>query len=171
MINNGLFLHQRDDWETPQKLFDDLNKEFSFTLDVAANDVNHKCPKYYTKETDGLLQDWRGCVFCNPPYGSQIKQWVKKAYEQNKSYGTTVVMLLPARTDTKWFHDYIYKKAEVRFLQGRLRFVGAQNNAPFPSMIVVFNGTTDTVVECDFDYTSRNQCYSYFYNNSSSEKG
>ena len=91
---------------------------------------------HYTIKDDALKQKWDGIVFCNPPYGKQIKKWVKKGYEE-AMIGSTVVMLIPARTDTQWFHDYCLK-GEIRFLKGRLRFKGEQYNAPFPSMVVVF---------------------------------
>ena len=133
-----MFSSKTDLWGTPQDLFDKLDAEFHFDLDVCAMPENAKCERYYTPEQDGLAQEWTGTCWCNPPYGRQIGKWVKKAYE----CGTTVVMLVPARTDTKWFHDYIYGKAEVRFLQGRLHFVSAggaaMDRAPFPSMVVVF---------------------------------
>jgi site-specific DNA-methyltransferase (adenine-specific) len=137
-MNSGLYTSNTDEWETPQELFDSLNKQYSFTLDVSANDENKKCNKYFTKEEDGLLQDWsKDTCWMNPPYGREIAKWVKKAFESN----TTVVCLLPARTDTKWFHDYIYNKAQVKFIRGRLKFGGAKWNAPFPSMIAVFSPT------------------------------
>jgi site-specific DNA-methyltransferase (adenine-specific) len=120
------------------RFFNQLNKEFNFTLDPCANENNHKCNKYYTKEQDGLKQNWEGeIVFCNPPYGKEIKDWVKKSYLESKKQNTTVVLLIPARTDTAYFHDYIYNKAEIRFLKGRLKFGDSKNSAPFPSMIVV----------------------------------
>lgn len=128
-------------WETPQDFFDELNKEFDFTLDPCATPETAKCKKYYTKEDDGLSKDWTGeRVFCNPPYGSAIKDWVKKCGEENTEI---TVMLIPARTDTKYFHEYIYNKpnVEIRFIKGRLKFVGKQKgsgSAPFPSMVVVF---------------------------------
>lgn len=136
-MNSGMFSSKTDMWSTPQYIFDDLNREFSFDVDVCATKENAKVDKYYTKEEDGLIQKWEGTVWCNPPYGRQIFFWVEKAY---KSFldGATVVMLLPARTDTKWFHDFIYNKAEVRFLKGRLKFGGSKNSAPFPSMVVIF---------------------------------
>ena len=135
-INKDLmFSSATDEWSTPQDVFYKLNEEFSFTLDPCANDTNHKCKKYFTKTENGLLQNWDDeIVFCNPPYGREIGKWVKKAAESK----ATVVMLLPARTDTKWFHDYIYEKAEIRFIKGRLKFGEAQNSAPFPSMVVIF---------------------------------
>lgn len=140
MINAGLFTSARDDWETPSDLYEQLHNEFHFNLDPCANDYNHKCDLYYTKEQDGLKQDWCGhTVFCNPPYGTQLSKWIKKCYEEGQKENTTVVMLIPARTDTRAFHDYIYHKAEIRFIKGRLRFSGAKGNAPFPSMIVVFS--------------------------------
>ena len=133
-----VFRSDSAEWETPQKLFDELNDEFHFTLDVCSTDENAKCEKHFTKEQDGLIQDWSGeTVWCNPPYGREICNWVRKCSEFSVG-GGIAVMLLPARTDTKWFHDYVYKKAEIRFLKGRLRFNNAPENAPFPSMIVVF---------------------------------
>ena len=135
-----MFSSKTDEWSTPQDFFNELNKEFNFTLDPCATPENAKCEKYYTKEDDGLKQDWSGeTVFCNPPYGRVIKDWVKKCYEESRKENTTVVMLIPARTDTSYFHDYIYNKAkEIRFIRGRLKFGNAKNPAPFPSMVVVF---------------------------------
>lgn len=136
MITTGLFTSNTDQWATPQDFFDKLNDEFHFTLDVCADETNHKCEKYYSKEDDGLKQDWGGeIIWCNPPYGREIGKWVKKCSE----YEGESVMLLPARTDTRWFHDYIYGKSEIRFIRGRLKFGGSKNSAPFPSMVVVFN--------------------------------
>lgn len=140
----------KDDWGTPQDLFDVLDKEFGFTLDPCSDDYNHKCAKYYTVEQDGLAQDWSGeTVFCNPPYSRKTKTnagqiaWVKKCYEESKK-GGVVVMLIPARTDTIMFHDYILGKAEIRFIKGRINFEVAgkksKDPAPFPSMIVVYRG-------------------------------
>lgn len=136
-----MFSSKSDLWETPQELFDKLDQEFGFTLDVCAIPENAKCQKFYTPEQDGLKMPWKGIVWCNPPYGRQVGQWVRQA-ALAAAAGNTVVMLLPARTDTKWFHEYIYQRtnAEIRFLQGRLHFGGAKNAAPFPSMIVVFRG-------------------------------
>ena len=134
-----MFSSKTDLWETPQDLFDKLNNEFQFTLDVCATPENAKCDNFYTKEQDGLKYPWKGAVWCNPPYGRGIGQWVRRALFASVS-GSTVVMLLPARTDTKWFHDYIYKRnnVEIRFIRGRLKFGGSKNSAPFPSMVVVF---------------------------------
>lgn len=128
-----------DNWATPQDFFDKLNEEFHFTLDPCANEENHKCNLFYTKEQDGLTKDWGGhVVFCNPPYGKEIADWVRYSYEQSQKPNTTVVMLIPARTDTRYFHDYIYGKAEIRFIKGRLKFGDATTAAPFPSMVVVY---------------------------------
>lgn len=135
-----MFSSETDLWATPQDFFDELNKEFNFTLDPCATSDNAKCSKYFTINEDGLKQDWQGhTVFCNPPYGRAIKDWVRKCYEESLKPNTTVVMLIPARTDTSYFHDYIYQKAkEIRFVRGRLKFGDAKNSAPFPSMVVVF---------------------------------
>lgn len=136
-----MFSSQTDQWATPQNLFNELNDEFHFTLDPCADDTNHKCDLYFTKEQDGLSQDWAGhIVFCNPPYGREIGKWVEKCYREtkNRPFETVCVMLIPARTDTKWFHDYIYNIHEIRFIKGRLKFGNSKNSAPFPSMVVVF---------------------------------
>jgi phage N-6-adenine-methyltransferase len=136
MNTEVMFSSKTDMWETPQDFFDQLDAEFHFETDVCATDENAKCERYFTPEMDGLKQEWTGVCWCNPPYGRQIGQWVKKAAESN----ATVVMLIHARTDTAWFHDYIYGKAEIRFVRGRLKFGGSKINAPFPSMVVVFRG-------------------------------
>ena len=140
-MDKVLFSSNKDDWATPQDFYDKLNAEFHFTLDPCADDKNHKCDIYYTKEQDGLSQNWGGqTVFCNPPYGSKSTgNWIKKCAEESKKPNTTVVMLIPARTDTRAFHEYIYGKAEIRFIKGRLKFGGSSNSAPFPSMVVVFS--------------------------------
>lgn len=133
-----MFSSKTDLWETPQDFFDHLNDEFHFNVDVCATPDNAKCDIYFTKENDGLSQSWGGYTcWCNPPYGREIGKWVQKAFLSSKD-GSTVVMLLPARTDTKWFHEYIYNQAEIRFIKGRLKFGNSKNSAPFPSMVVVF---------------------------------
>lgn len=138
MITKGLFTSVTDEWATPQALYDELDREFHFTLDPCASADNHKCEKWYSKSDDGLSKSWSGeTVFCNPPYGREIQKWVAKCAAENEG-GVVCVMLIPARTDTRWFHEYIYNKAEVRFIKGRLKFGDAKENAPFPSMIVVF---------------------------------
>lgn len=137
----GMFSSATDEWATPQEFFDELNEELHFTLDPAANEENHKCETFFTKEQDGLTRRWEGhTVFCNPPYGREIGKWVQKAWEEHKTNGNTVVMLLPARTDTRWFHEFVYGKSEIRFVRGRLKFGNATNSAPFPSMVVVWRG-------------------------------
>lgn len=139
MINKGLFTSNTPEWATPQDFYDKLYQEFNFELDPCADEKNHKCSEYFTKEDDGLSKSWDNKqVFCNPPYGKVLKDWVKKASECR---GGQVVMLIPARTDTRYFHDYIYNKpnVEIRFIKGRLKFGGSKNSAPFPSMIVIFN--------------------------------
>ena len=138
-MGNVHFSSATDLWSTPQDFYDELNARFNLTLDPCATDENHKTAKYYTIQDDGLSQDWSGeRVFMNPPYGREIGKWVEKAATSN----TLVVCLLPARTDTRWWHDFIQDKAsEVRFIKGRLKFGGSKNSAPFPSVVVVFKGT------------------------------
>jgi len=176
MVDPALFSSATDEWETPDDLFQGLHAVFKFTRDVCATAENAKRPKYWTKADDALSKKWRGVCWCNPPYGEPenacpdmnapldqckkccqkrghhnpkyrpgIGDWVKKAATATAG-GATVVMLLPARTDTRWFHQWIwcealggpYKGVSLRFIRGRLRFGGAKNSAPFPSMIVVF---------------------------------
>lgn len=136
-----------EEWETPQDLFDALDSIYHFTLDACASIDNYKVAKYYTKEDDGLSKSWEGeKVWCNPPYGRGITGlWVKKAYDEwysnyDLTKPTIIVMLLPARTDTKWFHDYLCfnNNIKIDFIKGRLKFSGSKNSAPFPSMIVTF---------------------------------
>jgi len=131
-----------NEWATPQAVFDALNNEFAFDLDPCASDSNHKCAQYFTKDDDGLAQPWDNrSVFVNPPYGREIKHWVKKASEAR---GGVVVLLIPARTDTSYFHDYIYNQSEIRFLRGRIKFEingEAKDAAPFPSMLAIFRKT------------------------------
>jgi phage N-6-adenine-methyltransferase len=145
-----MFSSISNEWETPKDLFAKLNDEFDFTLDPCCTIDNKTCPNYFTINDDGLNKDWAGHnVYVNPPYGREIGKWVKKCYEESLK-GTLCVMCIPSRTDTRWFHDYIQGKAEVRFLKGRLKFINRllpsynENGqfkvspAPFPSMIVVF---------------------------------
>lgn len=135
---NAHFSSATDLHGTPQWFFDQCNAEFGpFELDVAADAINAKCPRFYDRERNGLLHEWKGRVWCNPPYGRGIGEWVKKAFESAKA-GAVVVCLIPARTDTAWWHDYAMR-GEVRFIRGRLKFGTAQNNAPFPSALVIFN--------------------------------
>jgi site-specific DNA-methyltransferase (adenine-specific) len=132
------FSSATDMWETPQATFDELDREFDFNMDVCATAENAKTPYFMTKEMDGLAQPWNHLTcWMNPPYGKTIGNWVEKAATSNAK---VVVALLPARTCTRWFHDWIYNKpnVEIRFLKGRLKFGGHKNSAPFPSMVVIF---------------------------------
>lgn len=133
------FSSASDNWATPQDFFDELDSEFGFTLDVCASSANAKCKMYYTKEDNGLEQDWAGIVWCNPPYGREISKWIKKGFETGQK-GHTVVMLIPARTDTAYWHDYVMH-GQIRFIRGRLKFGGHKNSAPFPSAVVIFGGS------------------------------
>lgn len=134
---NVHFSSETDEWPTPQWLFDALDKEFGFTLDPCSNHENAKCKKHFTREDDGLRQDWsKETVFMNPPYGRDIAGWMRKAYSEALK-GATVVCLVPSRTDTEWWHRYAMK-GEIRFFKGRLKFGNAENSAPFPSAVVVF---------------------------------
>ena len=138
MNTDCLFSSKTPEWSTPQELFDALDTIHHFDLDPASTHENAKCERHFTKADDGLSQNWGGAsVFCNPPYGREIGAWVRKGYEEGQKPGTKVVMLLPARTDTAWFHDYCVK-GKVEFLRGRLKFGGSKWSAPFPSMIVTF---------------------------------
>lgn len=141
MKRDVMFSSKTDEWATPQEIFDQLNQEFHFNLDPCADSYNHKCERYFTKQEDGLKQDWGGYrVFCNPPYGRMLKDWVEKCYREGCKDGTLVVLLIPARTDTTYFHDFILHRAEVRFIRGRLKFGDSKTGAPFPSMVVIFRG-------------------------------
>jgi site-specific DNA-methyltransferase (adenine-specific) len=136
-MNPALFSSQRQDWETPQALFDELNAEFGFTVDVCATPRNAKCAFFFSPEQDGLAQDWeRRVCWMNPPYGRQISAWIDKALRQ-RAKGATIVCLVPSRTDTRWFQKCIDAGCEIRFLPGRLKFAGAQHPAPFPSAVIV----------------------------------
>lgn len=145
-MNNALFSSNTDEWSTPATLYESLDNEFHFTLDPCATENNHKCERYYTINDDGLQKNWGGeRVFCNPPY-SRISEWVEKAYREACQDNTLVVLLIPSRTDTKYFHDFIYQRSEIRFVKGRLKFGDSKNSAPFPSMLVIFRGPK--VKEC-----------------------
>jgi len=152
MMNRELmFSNVNNAWCTPQDFFDRINKEFNFTLDPCASKKSAKCNTYFTAIDDGLIQDWGGyTVFCNPPYGREISKWVRKCYEESRKPNTAVVLLIPSRTDTRYFHDYILDKAEVRFIKGRLTFwdldgekfknkdFKSMTPAPFPSLLAIF---------------------------------
>ncbi|MCI0558619.1 MAG: phage N-6-adenine-methyltransferase [Nitrososphaera sp.] len=131
------FSSSSGEWSTPQWLFDELDQKFKFTLDPCSTHSNAKCKRHFTVAENGLAQDWSGdVVFMNPPYGREIGLWMKKAFETAKA-GGTVVCLVPARTDTAWWHGYSVHGV-VRFLEGRLKFGTSKNSAPFPSAIVFF---------------------------------
>lgn len=150
-MNEALLSSKNMSWCTPVEFFNEPDQEFHFNLDPAATDKSAKCANYFTPADDGLSKDWEGCcVFCNPPYGRSIQDWVRKGYEESLKPGTTVVMLIPARTDTSYFHDYIFhgKADEVRFLRGRLKFTDEDGNtkdaAPFPSAVIVWRSPDTT---------------------------
>ncbi len=131
-------MSKSNDWETPQSLFDRYNDEYCFTLDPCATKSNAKCIKFYTVKEDGLSKSWKGeCVFMNPPYGRNIRKWMAKAWKEFVENGTTIVCLVPSRTDTIWWHEYAMK-GKIIFLKGRLKFGGGKASAPFPSAIVIF---------------------------------
>lgn len=137
MMNQSLFSSNSPEWETPPALFSIFDDQYHFTLDVCATKANAKCKRFFSPEDDGLAQDWSGeRCWMNPPYGREIINWVEKAWMETEAL---VVALLPARTDTKWFHEYVYGQSEIIFWRGRLRFVGAASSAPFPSMICVYH--------------------------------
>lgn len=145
-INSGLFTSNKQDWETPTELFNNLNEKYNFTYDLAARSDNAKCKKFISPEQNSLNVDWsllEGNLFCNPPYGRELSKWVQKAYETSLEKSEQIVFIIPARTDTSYWHDYIFNKAEVIFIRGRLKFEVdgiAKDAAPFPSAIVIFNG-------------------------------
>ena len=137
MVDKVHFNSDSNEWETPKYLYDQLDKEFNFTLDPCCTKQSAKCEKYYTKEDDGLRKDWsKDIVFMNPPYGREIPKWIKKAYNESLK-GAIVVCLIPARTDTRYWWNYIFPYAEIRFIKGRLKFI-LENYAPFPSAVVIF---------------------------------
>lgn len=137
MNTETMFSSKTCEWETPIEFFQELNAKYHFTMDVCATKENAKCEKFFTKEDDGLVQEWQGVCWMNPPYGREIGKWVKKAFDTAEQGRGSVVCLLPARTDTTWWHDYCMK-GEITFIRGRLKFGGCNNSAPFPSAIVVF---------------------------------
>lgn len=137
MNTDLMFSSKTDLWATPQDFFDKLHAVFKFDTDVCALPDNAKCARFFSPEQDGLKQEWHGVCWMNPPYGREIGAWVEKAYNSAKANGATVVCLLPARVDTRWWHDYC-AKGEVHFVRGRLKFGNAVNSAPFPCAVVVF---------------------------------
>lgn len=140
-----IFRSIHHNWETPSELFKSLDNEFQFTLDVCAIPISAKCKRYFTPDQDGLKQKWEGACWMNPPYGKNVSQWLKKAWESSLE-GATVVCLLPCRTDTRWFHDWVLGKASIRFIQGRLHFSsfngkgnGHGQQAPFASIVLIYD--------------------------------
>lgn len=145
---NTMFSSKDMTWETPIELFNKLNDEFNFTLDVCALKETAKCDKFFSPEIDGLKQDWSNNVcWMNPPYGRQIQLWLEKAYNESLKDNTTVVCLIPSRTDTKYWHNYCMNASEIRFIKGRLKFGNSKNSAPFPSAIIIFNGNNDLKIK------------------------
>lgn len=148
MVNEALFSSESAEWETPLWLFESLNAEFGFTLDPCSTTQNAKCRNHFTKREDGLSRNWTDhTVFMNPPYGREIGAWMAKAYESSRN-GATVVCLVPARTDTRWWHQFAMK-GEIRLLRGRIQFVGGKHVAPFPSAVVVFRPPEFEITSCD----------------------
>lgn len=154
MINNGLFSSVSENWETPQAFFDLLDREFHFTLDVCASPKNAKCSQFFTKADDALIHHWVGVCWMNPPYGRVIGDWIQKAH-QEALQGATVVCLIPARTDTRWWHEDVMRASEIRFVKGRLKFLNRTlpsfrehqtfkvSPAPFPSAVVIFTPNSE----------------------------
>lgn len=142
-INQSWYTSNTDMWATPQNFFDKLNDEFKFTLDVCASKENAKCKNYFTIKEDALKQDWGGVCFMNPPYGRNISKWIEKAYIESQK-GAVIVCLIPARTDTKYWHEFCFK-GEVRFIKGRLKFGDGKKDAPFPSAVVIFRKKEDSI--------------------------
>ena len=143
-MNRVTLSSQRSDWETPHRFFDALNAEFGFTLDACASDETAKCATYFTPDNDALSQPWDGVVYCNPPYGYQIGKWVAKCHWEARR-GSIVVGLIPAKTETRWWHEHVMAANEIRLIRGRLRFSGSQVNAPFPSAVVVWRPDVSAV--------------------------
>lgn len=140
-FNEGMKSSATDEWYTPQTFFQKYDDIYHFDLDVCSTHDNAKCDHHFTKEDDGLEQSWGGHVcWMNPPYGREIGKWVKKA----ATSGTTVVCLLPARTDTAWWHEWVIPHGKVEFIRGRLKFGGCKNSAPFPSAVVTFGQTQNS---------------------------
>lgn len=135
------FSSKTDLWSTPQGLFNQLNLQWGFELDVCATFSNAKCKKFYTVEDDGLAQIWGGVCWMNPPYGREIGKWLEKAVRSCEENAAIVVCLIPSRTDTKWWHSYVMR-GDIEFIKGRLKFGNHKDSAPFPSAVVVFNPAT-----------------------------
>ncbi|MCK9458739.1 MAG: phage N-6-adenine-methyltransferase [Proteobacteria bacterium] len=150
MVNfDSKFNSVKQDWETPDELFNKLDEEFHFNWDLAASESNKKCDLFYSETDNALIQEWKGSCWLNPPYGDKngkLKDWVIKSYKESQKYcTTTIVMLIPARTNTNWWHEYCMKAKEIKFIRGRPKFSGATQGLPQPLALVVFekhNGET-----------------------------
>lgn len=136
-MNPVVFSSASEEWTTPQAMYAALDAEFGFDLDAAATDANALCARWFTKDDDALARPWGGVVFLNPPYGHGIGRWVRKAHDEAQR-GAVVVGLIPAKTETRWWHDYVMRAAEIRLVRGRMRFSGSTINAPFPSAVIVW---------------------------------
>jgi phage N-6-adenine-methyltransferase len=143
-FDNNRFQSKSVEWATPQQLFAVLNDEFGFTLDVAASRENAKCGRYFTAENDALRQSWDGTCWMNPPYGREVPRWLEKAIAESKR-GVTTVCLIPARTNTGWFHELCFRQGEVRFVRGRPKFGDADHGLPFPLAVVIYRPRYQTV--------------------------
>ena len=128
---------------TPPDLFAVLHQEFGFVTDVCALPHNTKCERFFSPEVNGLAQEWTGVCFMNPPYGREMGVWIKKGLDSARR-GATVVCVIPSRTDAMWWHEYVMRASEVRFLRGRETFGGSENPAPFPTAIIVFRPDDET---------------------------
>ncbi len=154
-MNDVMYSSGTEHWSTPEWLFLELNSLYNFTLDACADTTNYKVKKYFSKKDNGLAQSWaNNTTWVNPPYGREISDWVSKASQTvmfSSIAGDEVVMLLPARTDTKWMQEYVFKHARnVCFISGRLKFSNSKTSAPFPSMIVVFSNSKITKKEIEY---------------------
>ena len=139
-LNKSLFSSKDQNWETPKDFFKKLDTAFEFELDVCASDKTAKCKKYFTPEIDGLIQEWHGVCWQNPPYGREQVKWIEKAYKESQKHNSTVVCLIPARPDTKVWHDIIFPNAKaICFIKGRLKFGDSKESAPFPSALAIFS--------------------------------
>ena len=147
MVHKALFSSQKEDWATPQGFFDKLDHVFNFKLDACADRSNKKCNMFFSKKDNALTQDWShyNTVWLNPPYGRTMGSWMQKAYDESLK-GAVVVCLVPARTDTKWWHEWVDGKGQVTFVKGRLKFGGSKHAAPFPSAVVVYGLDVDRIV-------------------------
>ena len=149
------FVSAKQEWETPSIFFDKLNEEFEFTIDLAANSTNTKCVSFFSKEQDAMDQDWHGICWLNPPYGSsgkyKLSEWIKKGFNESQKHNSTIVILIPARTNTNWWHNYCMKSKEIKLVKGRPKFGGAKYGLPQPLAIIVFKKTDSPIVISTFE--------------------